>query len=79
MSLDPLATNVGGKAPPHPLIMSWDPNMAKTRPLNQEDNHVPQPIHSTNVEHLMETQDTCQFKQVLIWHAKNLVSRIHYG
>jgi hypothetical protein len=31
---------------PHSSVRKWDPNMAKTRPMNQEDNQAPQPTGS---------------------------------
>jgi hypothetical protein len=34
----PLVREAWGKVPPHPPIRQWVSNMAKTRPLNQEDN-----------------------------------------
>jgi hypothetical protein len=35
-----------------PSIRNWDPDMAETRPMNQEDSQAPQPIVGITYKHV---------------------------
>jgi len=44
----PPRRNCVGEAPPHPPVGDWDPNAAKTIPVNEEDNQAPHPTHRSD-------------------------------